>query len=301
MTDLPIYAPSEMAPGETREPEVNGQGRFKIKCPDGKARFYTRVTTYIKGLDDRSKLEQWKLRTVLQGLAVDYKERTDLSPSVVDILLDSPELWDDRDFLTDLVDRAFEAGDGYLKARLGTERHQLSYLFDTMADLPPLTETEEEWLRRYVALCRGAGLEWVHRERRVVVDSLKVTGTFDGYAWYTHGDGVRRRTVVDLKTKAGEGFSFGRGECAQQLALYVHPDAMLYKDDGSPTGVREPIPDDMSRETGLILHVPQDNEGEAALYEVDLTAGLHGVGLSTRVRSWRNYSRKTFVRRHIAT
>lgn len=286
---LPIFGPNELAPGETLEPEVNAQGRFRIKCPDGKSRWYTRVTTYIKGLDDRSKLEAWKLRTVFQGLAVDPA----LSREVAGC---DPE---DRDLLEKLVERAFEAGDGYLKARIGTERHVLSYLFDTMAPLPPMTETETEWLRRYVSLCRRAGLEWVHRERRVVVDRLKVTGTFDGYAWYTHADGVRRPTVVDLKTKAGPSFDFGRGECAQQLGLYVHPEAMLYADDGSATGLREPVPEEMSRETGLILHVPQDNDGEAALYEVDLTAGLHGVGLSGRVRAWRNYSRKTFERRHL--
>ena len=49
--------------------ETNGLGQYKIKREsDGKLVGYTRVTTYIDNLEDKSQLAKWKLRILLEGL-----------------------------------------------------------------------------------------------------------------------------------------------------------------------------------------------------------------------------------------
>lgn len=49
--------------------ETNGLGQYLVKRPsDGKLVGYTRTTTYIDNLDDKSALEKWKLRVLLEGI-----------------------------------------------------------------------------------------------------------------------------------------------------------------------------------------------------------------------------------------
>lgn len=280
---LPIYSPSELAPGEVKEPEVNSRGQFRIKCPDGKQRWYTRCTTYIKCLDDRSLLEAWKNRIVLAGVYVDTDVQRDL------LAADHK----DRDQMNGLAERAFTAGDGYLKAEKGTRLHKLAELYDTGQPLPAdLTEEEVLSLKTYVQLCEMHNLQFVSREKRVVVDHLKVTGTPDAVAAdYRCLDGKVRNVIADLKTKPGE-INFGRGEMSMQLGMYS--DGEEYEDDGSPTGKRTPFPVEVSRDIGLVLHVAQDNSVPSQLFEVDIRLGSYGISLAGKVREWRNISKSVF-------
>lgn len=276
----PWEVPSQLQ----RDPPMNSRGQFQIKCEDGKPRWYTRCTTYIKVLEDRSRLEAWKMRKVLIGLHADVGLQQELVAM-------SQEQLADRDLMDKLVDRIFRAGDGYLAAERGTRDHKLAELFDTLQPLPPMTEIEQRNLHTYVDTCQRLGIQMLLREQRVVIDHLKVTGTPDAVARYRCLDGVTRNVIVDEKTKPGA-YNYGRAEVAQQLAMYA--DGVLYEDDGTPTGKRSPLPD-VSKDIGLMLHIPQDGSQQATVYEVDLRMGRHLLNLSGEVRRSRNYGKHVFT------
>lgn len=283
MTELPIFGPGDLAPGETLEPRKGYDGRFYIKCPDGKERLYTRTTTFIDVLEDKSQLEKWRNRVILVGLHQDPQ-------ILVEVARTDPL---DKDAMNKLSQRAFEAGDGHLKAQKGTDLHRLTYLWDMLLPIPPLTDADQADLHSYVGITNTSRFKgYLHREHRVVVDHLKVTGTPDGVVTYECLDGVVRNVIIDIKTGRVD---YGAGKMAQQLRIYAEGE--LYTDDGSDTGLREPLPD-VSKEIGLILELPQGgaiNGVKPVLYEVDLNTGWYGANLSKQVRSWRNWSKKCFT------
>lgn len=65
--DHDLAQPSEAPPSL----ETNGLGQYKILDPaKGKLVGYTRVTTYIDNLEDKSNLDKWRRRILLEGLAI---------------------------------------------------------------------------------------------------------------------------------------------------------------------------------------------------------------------------------------
>lgn len=67
-------AADSLDPDEPEAPPIalSADGRrYLITRPDGTEAPYTRATTYIDGLDDTHGLDAWKLRTLLEGIAVD--------------------------------------------------------------------------------------------------------------------------------------------------------------------------------------------------------------------------------------
>lgn len=269
-----VYRPSEWAYGETREPdEVNG--RFRIKCPDGRARLYSRCTTWIDSLDDKTALTKWRQRVILAGLRVDYT----LWPRVRTLV---PDPDGNRAELNEIADLAFAAGDGYTKAQRGTDLHALTARWDTLARIPPLPDADAAILAAYARCMETHRLEPVLVERRVVVDDLGVTGTFDRVVRWDGG-----LHILDIKTGS---IAFSPGKTAQQLAVYAM--GQLYADDGSLTGLRKSLPP-VNPDVGLVLHLPQDmvTGGSATLLTVDLAKGRQGIELSREVRAWRNWSK----------
>jgi len=286
MTDLPIFGPRDLAPGETLEPE-NVNGRFRIKQPDGsKPKLYTRCTTFIGALEDETLLKKWSQRVIMAGLVAE--------PALYDELHNTDTM--DKEAMNKLADRAFEAGEGHVESQKGTWLHNLSYWWDTLKAMPPeMTHSDMADLATILRVCDQAGIHHLYRERRIVIDSMKITGTPDYISEYTCLDGTRRIVIGDLKTGKGEELTYGRGKMAQQLAVYAHAE-WLYTDDGSATGLREPMPE-VSKTHGLILHVPQGGAVQGLkphLYEIPLYIGWNGVEISRRVRDWRNYSKRVF-------
>lgn len=70
----PEFADPE-APAEPPIALTDDGKRYLITRPDGTEARYTRATTYIDGLEHTGALDSWKLRTLLEGIAVDT-ERT---------------------------------------------------------------------------------------------------------------------------------------------------------------------------------------------------------------------------------
>lgn len=278
MTDL-FTVPSDLETnlsGSARPEEVNG--RFRIKQPDGSLKLYSRVTTYIGSLGDRTRLDQWRHRVGLIGL-----QRS---------LVTGGSLWadlkhvdpDDKDALNEIWERAFTLGDGHLKAERGTNRHTTAEQFDMGQDLDPVPDEEAMAdLAAYVDICSKLELEILFAEQRVVIDWLKVTGTPDRVVRYKCLDGKVRNVIADLKT--GSTVEIEPGKVAQQMALYSRGE--LYDHE---TGERTPLPD-VSQDIGLLIHAPQ-GEARAVAYEVNLNMGWAGVQVSRQVREYRNWSKK---------
>jgi hypothetical protein len=116
-------------------------------------------------------------------------------------------------------------------------------------------------------------------ERFVVLDELKVGGTFDRLyefegRWYI-GD-----------TKSGS-IEWGAGKIAMQLALYSRSVPYDYR-----TRERSTFGGDVDQDRGIVVHMPAGS-GEAELKWVDIAAGWRAVELATAVRKWR--SRKGLI------
>jgi len=234
-----------------------------IVRPDGSEATYTRVTSFIKCLEDTSALDRWKRRIVLLGVAVD--------PGLFHaVAAADPE---DKARLDEIADLAFEAGRGHEQARKGTDLHKLTEYAEWGDPLPEwATEADRADVDAYTATMTAHHIAILAIEQRVVVDEFRVTGTFDRLVDH---DGKRR--ILDLKTG---GVQYGRTTMAMQLAMYAH--GQFY----DPLSAERTDPD-VDKTVGLICHLPQ-GQATCTLYEVDLLAGWEGVGLARQVRDWRN-------------
>jgi hypothetical protein len=225
----------------------------------GKPVAYTRVTTFAGAVEDMFGLGQWQQRMVALGLA----KRADL-------LLAVSAHSEDRDELNRITDQAKEAAAASAAATTGTALHKLAERYDRgelkLADVP---ESHRADLAAYVTAMAPLTIHGI--EKFVVVDELKVAGTFDRIVEY---DG--QRYVADIKTGS---LDYGVGKMAVQLSLYSRGwFAWPGKPDRGVTGV--------STSAGLIVHLPA-GKGQCHLHWIDLKAGWYGAELCEMVREWR--------------
>ena len=269
----------------------------KCKGVGYKTLLYTRCTSFVGVLDDRSALEKWQKRIVLRGLLADPALLGELGSNGADV--EDAELnW--------FADQAFEAGDGHEKARKGTDLHALSELVDAGEPFPaelwnddaqafrPITLQDRADMAAYVRLRDELGLVYLDRELFVVDDVHKIGGTFDGLAAQAPlitidgatGEVVSvesacpencgKPVIVDLKTGRTD---YGQGKMAQQLAVYAHSSRY-----DPATGERTPL--DACPHVGIILALPQGT-GETSVLLLDLERGWATVNLSAQVREYR--------------
>lgn len=183
--------PSEKRPGNT------------VKCPKGCVdgqllRSFTRVTTYIDVLDDKSNLEAWQMRMVLVGAAKEPEllcEVEDLHAQFLDLEQQARTLAGEHDVdarldeidakkksIKDELNRraqiAKQKAGAEDKADKGTELHGLSELVDLGQALPAGAAFGDVIdMDAYRTSTRG--LKIVHMEKLVVNDEIKAAGTPD--------------------------------------------------------------------------------------------------------------------------
>lgn len=255
---------------------------------------FTRVTSFIDVLEDKSALGSWYERMVLLGVRDDAQVGRELmalppipplsdDPSYEEVVERNGRLDEEKKALNAIALAAKDGAGWKDKADLGTRLHELTEHADgSGSGLVP--DGTPEVLRRDVAAYREAlelhGLEVVEAEVFVANDQVRAAGTFDRlYLWH-RPDGSTLRVIGDLKTGRVD---YGHGKLAMQLALYAH--SRRY-DPARPTA-REPLY--ASEEVGLIVHLPA-GRAECRVYAVDLVAGWEGVLLADRVREWRRRS-----------
>jgi hypothetical protein len=278
-------------------------------------RSYTRTTTYIDVLDDKSNLEAWQMRMVLIGVALDNGLLNDVGALYADQQAAEQSLRElgvradeearaelkaaakaPKDELNRRAQIAKQKAGAEDKADKGTELHALSELRDQGLDLPGGISFEDVLdLDAYTRASEG--FEIVHMEKLVVCDELAIGGTPDRVSeWkgdcplvapdgtvYEPGAGVR--LITDLKTGTVE---YGGLKMAMQLAIYSRSELYDHK-----TGARSPL-ENIDQKWGIIMNVPAGS-GEAALYWADLELGWEAVKIAGSVRRMRSMSKKALV------
>jgi hypothetical protein len=254
----------DLAAAVRPEPKRDRWGRYLITpASGGKARGYTRATTWAKTMADSYGLEQWGKRMVALGLVH--------RPDLLALVAAHP---DDKDTLNRACADAVEAAKASAGANMGTALHAMTERVDLGLEVPDGPWTPDVDAYRTVTRAAGLTLDDTHIERVVVLDALEVAGTFDRIVTV---DG--RRYIADLKT--AQALDYAWGEIAIQLALYAHADAIY----DYATERREPMPQ-VDRDRALVIHLPA-GQGRCELHWVDIAAGWQAAELAGAVRVWR--------------
>lgn len=311
--------------------ETNGNGQYKVKRPsDGKMVGYTRVTTYIACLEDTTKLTEWKMRILLEGVAAAEEGGKDAVTAKIRELAhvrdtaiakarkadrkgklaigDLAELttraWGDfKRAMNELADEVFEIGGGREKATKGTDIHALTELYDregigAVGDLltaGEITPADMADVEAYADAMRKLGAKIVERERVVVNDELKVAGRLDIVAM------VKLPALHDPKTgeviRPAEARARRRvidvktGNIEYGIGKLAQQLEMYAGATGYDLETHEREDLKLDRTLGLVIHLPAGS-GKATVHVVDLVAGRKGNRLAGDVRSWRNEGKR---------
>lgn len=307
-------------PSEARgDFETNGIGQYKVKRPsDGKFIGYTRVTTYIKVIDDTKNLEQWKMRTLLEGIVANeddvvsdssaplhmstvrdliHRRDTELAKArkkdrkgklVVGQLanLESAAIGDFKRAMNEVADALLERGGVHEKANKGTDLHRLCQLYnevgmDAVGDLltaGTITPADMADVEAYARALDAAGIKVHENEVMVVNDAEKRAGRLD---LIVSGrlPGSKRATRMVADIKTG-GIDYGTS-IPMQLENYA---SMQGYDPAAPDERRDLK---LSRTKALLIHLPQ-GQAECHIYVVDLGTGRVGNRIAGEVRKFRN-------------
>ncbi|WP_257002100.1 hypothetical protein [Streptomyces sp. WZ.A104] len=214
----------------------------------------------------------------------------------------NPETREGKSALDALAERAVTRAGANVKRERGTHLHSLSEYVDRGEELPHGTASAD--LADMAAYKMATvGFDVMAMEQFVVVDELKVGGTFDRVLRY-EGPGPDGRPVSglyvgDLKTGSVQ---YGGLKMATQLAVYSRGE--LYDHSVFPVDGRSPralaawkkreVPADLaatayspmpavSQEWGIIIHLPA-GEARCTLYWADLRVGWETARLALDIR-----------------
>ncbi|WP_326554687.1 hypothetical protein [Micromonospora sp. NBC_01813] len=278
--------------GGNREVPRNGRKQPLIipLGPDGrpdleaKLKPYTRMTTYIDCLEDKSALSWWHRRLTLIGLArLPEGKRADVVARILKADADG-----DKEALKGIARWMHKVAGGDDKADQGDWIHELSEYADKNEALPAKASDDD---RADIAAYKLATIDLEVREieRFVVLDDYKVGGTPDRMSWYDgpDPDGMEPagHLITDLKTGRVD---FGALKMAMQLAGYAR--GQRYD---PATGIRMPWPNDMNLNWGLIINAPAGT-GTCEVMWVDLKLGWEGFQLAQKVRDIRRLGNRAF-------
>ena len=268
--------------GTTPSPKT---GRL-IKCQPcagqgaAKKRSYTRTTTFIDVLEDKSNIAEWKARKVLQGVAMD--------PSLLRDVLDYGDSdREGRDWLNRRAEVAADKAGANEKSAKGTHLHEVSELVDSgtpLSSIPNLTLADQADIKAYEVGTRDL-VDIVLMEKLMVHDELQVAGTPDRVSHLKREMVAPDGTVIhpdsllitDLKTGRVD---YGKLKMAMQLSIYSR--SRLYFQDGRRREVHG-----LRTDWGLIMHLPA-GEANLTIYWADLNAGWDAVLLAREVRKVRS-------------
>ena len=280
-----------MPPLLRAEPERNRWGQYVLLDPvTGQKRAYQRVSTLKSMMQDTYGLNQWKVRTTLQGLAYHQLATAEQVAQVggsriMDRLVELIRQEDDlppTDFnqaLNKLAEEAFDIGGGKWAADMGTALHAWCEFVDlgigTVEDVPELFRP---YVQAYLDELAAHGIVVLPDfiERIVVNLVFEVAGTFDRI--YRLADDTL--AVGDIKS--GKDIRYGWLEIAQQMAAYETAEYMLDdNDDWVPTP-------DVRGDFAVIAHVPVTNPTpKCDLVLMPLAPGREALITSADVRTWR--------------
>lgn len=284
MSSDPFSNPGKGFAGPRTEVRRSKDGRPYVYDADkGKEVLFTRCTTFIDVLEDKSVLARWGERMALLGIrdSVELgRELMSLMPAEAD---DLEGVEEEKRSLNDIIERAKEYAGAHHSRQMGTDLHGLTEMRDRGEDLPDVGDRLLADVEAYSDALRRYRLVPVEIEVFVVNDALRAAGTFDRvFQWYRDGwDAEPLHVIGDLKTGRVD---YGQGKLAMQLALYAN--SKRYDPTDPPwRGELE-----VSTETGLVVHLPA-GRAECKVYRADLDLGYEGLLLAQQVRAWRSRTR----------
>lgn len=217
----------------------------------GGGRYYTALNT-----DTSEKLDLWSPTTVINEAAKPAIDRWKQRMVAIGICAraDLREMiaTDDEDAQKEAVQQALEAGKQ--AANRGTARHAVAERVTTAADAFEVSAELRPWAERFGKLLDDHGIEIKQREIVLVNLTIGFAGTCDMLARY-----LGRRIVGDIKTGSAGWF-----DQAMQLAAYANAEYAFVD------GELVPLPADIDRDTGYVLHVPVDDAADANLLALPL-------------------------------
>lgn len=263
---------------------------------------YTRTTTYIDCIEDKSNLQAWSKRMVLIGVALDPTFQEGVLDRVEALKSDdTEEVKRAKDWLNRRSESAADKAGASEKADKGTFLHGLSELVDEGKELPDDLDFGDVIDMDAYKRATQPVLNIVHMEKLVVLDEFGVAGTPDRIS--TVKEGVTlvapnghvfaedELIITDLKTGTVE---YGALKMAMQLAIYSHSE--LYD---PKTGERTPL-GKINREWGIIMNNPAGS-GETKLYWADLTMGWAAVRIAREIRQLRTQGKHALTEFRSAT
>lgn len=229
---------------------------------------YSRVTTYIKCVDDTSLLNDWTIRMILRGFAM--KPKT-YSAKVMQWQHSRTEM---KKIAEDLKELGLEEDN----AAIGTAVHAITERHDLGLDIPVLPEYYHDDLLAWMDVAQYFTFHRI--EQAMINDELRTFGTPDRVAEYhpcaTCG---KSRFILDLKT--GRVDNYTELQIAMQLGLYANSEFYDYR-----TGERTPH-DDICRDKAIVVHLPAGG-GKAFTLWSDIWSGWTVVTeVARRVREAR--------------
>jgi hypothetical protein len=250
-------------------------GRRKIVPPEGgKARLYTRVTTFLKALDasDPEALIKYHGRYVAKGVVDD--------PELMQWILDHDPGVDKGEFNVRAEQAAHKAGKNH-KRDLGTAIHDAIAL--SLRDQPdPTDPVVLAGLNEFRRLCQIHNIQVQLSEEILVIERFKISGRVDLIGTVEDDPEL---VVIDAKT----GSIDYPTTMPPQVYLYATADTMY---DPS-TGKHTPMPK-VSSTHGYILHIPSDGS-PGALHRVDLVGMEELCEYAHALRTWRSQAKKRFT------
>jgi hypothetical protein len=303
--------------------EVNGNGQYKVKRPgDGKYVGYTRVTTFIGTNEDRTLIEKWKARILLEGVAIndtpdergtlpsdpvvaqvrDLIHRRDLAiakarkadrkgklvPGQYGTLVDAA--WSDfRKSLDALGESLLELGGAHEKAAKGTQLHELFELYDREG----IDAVGELVLRGEITNADLADVEAYGRALEAA--GIKVLPEYIECPVVIHEEkiaGRLDRIVMARMPGSGRAAKYVLDVKSGRIDLGAGKIAQQLEkySKGTPYNLETGetlAPHGASRTKALVLHITPGS-GEARIHPVDLSIGRVGNDLSAKVRAFRN-------------
>lgn len=329
-------APEEFAKPSDATPELEeGRNGYKIiqldadgKPDPRKVRQLTRVTTFVKNIDDETNLKLWEKRLLAEGISAHADE---FAPRVNDIVhrrevaiakgrkadrkgkLDIGELAiieetankAAKDALNALVEEALEAAGRNDKADAGTNLHTLAELSDAEGidavrakyEAGEISPTDLASIEAYAARMARLGAKVIESEAVIVNDAMGYAGRLDRII-------MARLPEITITTAAG---SFVR-PADKRSRRYVADIKSGRIDYGAGQISRQlaayALGDLYDLETGerrrhsaatdvaLVFHLPQ-GAGVCTVHAVDIKSGAILLKLSAEVRRARNTGKKT--------
>jgi hypothetical protein len=276
----------ERPPRDEDKVRRDGKGRPYVKEIDllgnltGKEVTYTRVTTYIDCLDDKSTLARWGERQLVKGLLGPRGARFRAECSA--LLAD-----DQKHNLNNKIKDVKEAAGAEDQAAIGTAVHAITERWDLHLPLGDIDSLYANDLTAYVSTTKFLKHHLI--ERLLVNDDIQTAGTPDRVTEYHPCEVCGKRLYIfDLKT--GRVDAYTQNAQAMQLSIYAH--SKVYD---AATGLRSDLPD-ICLHKGIICQLPAGT-GQANLQWIDIGTGWGLVQVAKQVRKARQIKagRQPFV------